>query len=306
MCAQFRAFGLGIEADFPLAGTRSAEEKPFAADLRIDLEPAEGLWSGPAGQPLWSPSIDGCDVALERGLAGDHLISYGERARFWLSPQVDRVCCAPADRDDPAWQRFLLDTVLLVASLLRGFHALHASAVDHDGALLAFAAVMGGGKSSLVAELIERGDALFCDDILTLEARDGGVIAHPGPPLMNLPRAHPAAGIGERLGSFGDEDWLEVTSASTRSLSPDAIFLLERGVRFGPTEVSRLEPNPMHLAPHALGLEGGFSPGRSRFTILADLVSQAPLYRLRAGLDEPPSAIADGVLEAVREPAVVA
>jgi hypothetical protein len=244
-------------------------------------------------------------VIVERGADGDHLIRYGERASFWLSAAADSICCAPARPEDPAWQRFLLDTVLFVTSLLRGFQALHAGAVERDGEAVAFAATTGGGKTSIVAELVERGHPLFCDDILTLERGPNGLRAHPGPPLMNLPLARRGSGFGRQLADFGDEDWVAVSNASTQPVKPGPLFLIERDSRWAGVEVAPLEANPMHLVPHALGLERGPSQRRERFSVLADFADDAPLFRLRAGLDQPPPAIADSVLATLREPAVV-
>ena len=67
------------------------------------------------------------------GADGDVLIRYGHRAFFHLSADRRVLRCAPTERDDPIWQRVLLDTVLWTASLLRGYELLHASAVQTDG-----------------------------------------------------------------------------------------------------------------------------------------------------------------------------
>ena len=76
---------------------------------------------------------------------------------FHLSTDGRVLRCAPTDRDDPIWQRVLLDTVLWTVSLLRGYEQLHASAVRTADGVIAFTAGSGGGKTSLAAEFLRRG-----------------------------------------------------------------------------------------------------------------------------------------------------
>ncbi|MGH2951182.1 MAG: hypothetical protein ACRDKX_03975, partial [Solirubrobacterales bacterium] len=116
--------------------------------MRVELATQEdvyGAWSGPSAPPHVRETTfpDGCLYRLERGSGSDYLLAYGERAVFHLDSGARLVRSAPARPRDPAWQRFLLDTVLATASLVRGFEMLHASAVGRGSGCVAFLAGMG-------------------------------------------------------------------------------------------------------------------------------------------------------------------
>lgn len=155
------------------------------------------------------------------GPEGDILFDYGRRALFHLSADHRVLRCAPAGGTGCAWQRVLLDTILWTVSLLRGFELLHASAVETPAGIVAFVAVSGGGKTSLAAECLRRGAALFCDDILALDDPDGQVVGHPGPPLMNLPLPLTVESLrqAEVIDYFGDEKWVKLVVPPPRAQS---------------------------------------------------------------------------------------
>ena len=246
---------------------------------------------------------DAQEVIVERLPDGRHLIAYGRRAGFALNAERDCVLCAPTDLEEPAWKRFLLDTVLVTTSLLTDFEALHASSVTGESGLLVFLAGTGGGKTSLALELMARGGTLFCDDVLAL-GRDGpNVVAQPGPSLMNVPRSGTPP-PGRVLAELGDELWIEVEGPAVEPQTPAAIFLLERRAGLA-EEIHRLEPSCLPLLPHALGIDPTNARARARFEALGDLASSVPLLRLQAPPDAPPRALADLVergLESSRAP----
>ena len=293
---RYRAFGLALESGFALPGMTPLDE-PLEAPLALQLATAADVrdhWTGAGAAPVWETVVDGEPVSVSRGAGGDHLIRFGEQASFWLSPELDAILCAPGDGSRPAWQRFLLDTVLTCASLLRGHEGLHASAVECGGGVVAFATVTGGGKTSLAAELVARGAALVCDDILMLERSGERLVAHPGPPVMNLPRAGSTRveALGEELAVLGDEAWVAVRNGARESRPPAAVVLLARapGRR---TQIVGLSPSPLPLLPHALGLGTTPERERQRFFTLSALAGQVLLYRLDADTSCSPQALAD-------------
>ena len=295
---RYRAFGLELESSFPLPGMEVVAPHG-RADLALWLaEPGEVArrYSGRRGEPVWETVFpDGCSFTVEAGMLGDRLFTYGERAAFLLWMAAGTLHCAPADRDDPAWQRQLLDTVLLSASHLHGFELVHASAVVHPEGVIAIAADTGGGKTSLAAELVRRGHPLFADDIVALGRRGWRIFAHPAPPVMNLSHDQAAAdAIGTPLAVFPGEDetWIAVEGAAHAPAAPGAVFLLER--RPGSeTAVERLSPNALHLLPYSVGYHARPERQRTRFELLSDLAAATPVLRLRADSATTPAELAD-------------
>jgi hypothetical protein len=286
-------FGLKFACAFPLAGL--PELGGGQVHLEVGLATADEVerrWSGPA--PGASPArtvLDGLPYSAERGADGDYRFAYGERALFHLSPDARTLRCAPADADDPAWRRVLLDSVLATVSLRHGFEALHAASVLSPRGAVAFVARSGGGKTTLAVELMRRRLPLVSDDVLALSRKDGQVVGHPAPPVMNLPSGAPAP-RGVALASIEDETWLAVDEAADAPAAIAAIFILDRRPGAAVRAVRR-DGGVMDLVAH--GLRSGDAPERlkARFELLSDLADQAPVFLLEAAPDTPAERLAD-------------
>lgn len=297
---RYSAFGLGLRSEFSLLGMPPVDEltSPIVSIRLSTREEIERTWPGTVDR-IVGTLPDGCSFRGELGGNGARRLTYGERATYVLSADAGTILCAPADFEEPSWQRFLLDSVLLKASDAHGFEALHASAVEGPTGVLAFATRSGGGKSSIAAELARRGRRFFADDVLAMAQADGQVHAYTAPPVMNLPLAAETSfptQLGEALAAFDDEVWVAVRDHASEPRRVAGIYLLTRepGLTLG---VDLLPPSPMHLLPHVL--TGGRSNERvkSRFELLGDLAAQAPIYRLRAPLDAGVTQLADRVEE---------
>ena len=279
-----RAFGLDFACAFHLPGIPAVDVA--SAALEVDLAgPAavKAAWSGPAAKPAVAELVqDGLPYRAERGAAGDHRFSYGDRAAFHLSADGRRLLCAPVDADAPEWRRVLLDSVLATASLLRGYEALHAAAVLGPDGAVALMGRTGGGKTTLAAELLRRGYPLFCDDVLALsrDSAGGRILAHPAPPVMNLPAGAPAP-PGQVLAAIGGETWVAVDRAASEPAPVAAVCLIDRRPGARPAVVPG-PASPLDLLVH--GLRSGNAPDRrqSRFELLSDLAGQTPAYVLEA------------------------
>lgn len=302
-------FGLRFACDFPLPELPATAAGP--PDLRVRLAPAtsvEAAFSGPRAEPLAGERNlgDGDSYRTELGRAGDCAIDYRGRATFLLSADGRELACAPDDPDDPAWRRFLLDTVLTTASLVQGFEALHAASCQRGDELLAVVALSGGGKSTLAVELVRRsGAVLFGDDILALSQPGDTVLGHPAPPLMNLPARLPdgraAADVGRVLGTFGSECWTVIDRPEVAPAPVTAVALLARQPRSEQPDVDvrPLPPSPTPLLSHSL-LSGG-EPERlvQRFRLFATLAGQARLLYAAVPDDLAPETVADELLGAI-------
>ena len=305
-------FGLRVRSEFALPELETAATAAVGdVDLELRLAAAEvvaAAFSGPLVPPAIRDTVlgDGQRYRTERGAAGDFRIDYGDRARFHLSADRPRVLsCAPSDIDGSAWRRFLLDSAVGTAALVHGYEALHAGAVVVDGGVVAVAAREGGGKSTLVTQLLLHGARFFCDDVLVLE-RDGGgrVVAHPGPPLLNLPPVLPdgtdAADVGRVLADIDGERWVAVADPAVDAAPILAIVLLDRGDHATST-VEHLDASVAVLLPHSLQSGADAERLSHRFDVLADLAAQAQLIEVRVPERVPPASVAVAVTAAIEE-----
>lgn len=295
--ASYRAFGLTLDSAIPLPGLHPGAGQPDVAVKRLDYDALDSVWSGAAGPPVWETRFpDGHQVRAELGRTGDQLLSYGEGARFHLGADLDSISFWVEDAHDSHWLRFLLDTVLWWLCLARGSQVIHASAVETQHGVLAFAGATGGGKTTLAAELLRRGYSLFSDDVLVLEREPGhALVAHPGPGLMNLPwSAGDPLELGQRLArfSFQREDWVAVERSSTDSTSVEALFMLRRAPGL-PTAVQRRDGTVLDVLPHVWGLPHSEDSPHERFHAAGDLADRIPIYDLTSDPDVTPAALAD-------------
>ena len=304
----YEAFGIEFECRFPVP-----ELRPARADTRPDvvfgLESAEFVkrtFSGPAGTRIVRETLlgDGCRYRVERGRDGDRLIEYGDRASFLLAPDASLVMCAPTDPTSPEWRRFLLDTVLGTVSLVRGFEALHAAGGLTPQGVVAVAAGQGGGKSTLLVELLARGGVLFNDDILALAHRDGDVVGFPGPPLLNLPVTLPEGSkpesIGRVLARIDGECWTAIDRPAIGPAPIAAVVFLERAPMSEP-RVERMPRSPAPLLAHSLLSGADRARLARRFALLGDLADQTPMLRLSAPSSLAPLSLARMVEDAMAE-----
>jgi len=294
--SRLSAFGLEIEADFALPGMHPPSQSSLEASLALRLvEQSELAPLGGEKRILRHLHVfDDCPYAMLEGSAGDMFIRYGRRALFHLSADRRLLRCAPAARDDPTWQRVLLDTVLWTVSLLRGFELLHASAIGTPRGVVAFVAISGGGKTSLAAEWLRRGSSLFCDDILALEDSNGEVVGHPGPPLLNLPGelAPDSVGDAQVIAELGDEQWVAVNAPSAVPQPLAAVVLIERAAG-REARCSPVVGTTLTLLPHAVGLTHVAERPERRFQLFGKVVATTPVLSLTADPSVPTSALAD-------------
>jgi hypothetical protein len=314
MAMHYAAYGLHLACSFALPGTLTvAPTRDGLPGLALNLcEPAEleRAWSGAVDPPEWRGRLgDGLDLVLERGVDGDLLFAYGDRARFRLAADMSQLDCAPT-HEGLDWQRALIGKVLPAISVMRGYEALHAAAVDSPEGVVAIMAPSGSGKSTLAIELLSRGWPLFADDVLILEACDGTVHAHPGTPHMNVAE-RPSNSIdpqtlGDTLGILAGERWLAVANTTSSTRPVRMLCMLERSPGLV-TGTHSLGANPLPLAPYMLGLSDDPERQRNRFALYADLIESTPLIRVSAEAGQQPAQLADLIEDALaHQPALSA
>jgi hypothetical protein len=301
METRYVAYGLALHASFQLPGMvqRAGAHHPSLALDVISPAQIQRLWSGADGVPVWQGRLgDGRSLTIERGIAGDLLITDAARARFHLDPGRESLRCAPL-RGGLDWQRTLLSKVLSSISLLHGYEALHASAVESPEGAIAILAPAGSGKTTLALELMRRSYRLMSDDVLTLAATPEGVSAFPGTPHMNVGSGNdgctsiPQASV--TLGDADGERWIAVPNAACDARRLVSIVLLQRGPGLA-LQLQILRQGPLELAPYMLGLLDDSARPRRRFELYGDLSATATLMRVTAGPADSPAAIADLIL----------
>jgi hypothetical protein len=226
-------------------------------------------------------------------------VTHGEN-RLHVDAGATRMLCAPADPTSCVWQRVLLDTALVTASLARGFDAVHAGAVTLDGGCVAILGARGAGKTTLTLELVRRGAQLVADDVLALARQDdGSIVAHLAPPVANMPASMGLDGIGELLHDFGDELWVRVDRAARHAQQLNAVVVIDRREDADDPRLETMPEPAVALLSHALHSGGDPRRRSRRFSLLADVAATAPVLRLTAPLQAPPSLLGDLVMDGV-------
>ncbi|MCW2988719.1 MAG: HPr kinase [Solirubrobacterales bacterium] len=300
------AFGLDLRASFPLPGLPEIKTSGLP-EVSLDVRSVPELrriWSGPLTGGRWRGTLrDGAELSIEWGREGDLLFGYGDSAWYRLDPAGAELICASEEEDALGWQRVLLSRVLPIVALARGYEALHAAAVEVQGAVVALVGASGAGKSTLAAELMRRGHRLFTDDVLVFGRTGNEVLAHPAPPHISLEEGE-GDGFGEPLGTVGGKTWVALREAASGPLPVSAVAVLERG-REGSPRAEQLTSSPLPLAPFMLGLPDERDRDGERFNLYSDLIEGALLLRLAGSPQAPVEAFA-GELERVVEAATLA
>jgi len=328
------AYGLTLRSSIPLPGMRPSARSSALYQQPGDIlyrEPAGALgqqpgdtatglpeleleevsvrkllatWSGAAGGPIWAGEVgDGLPLQIERGVAGDVLFAYAEQAYFRLNSSGERLECGRL-AGGLQWLQVLLCRVLPDVAMLRGYEALHASAVDTPHGAIALLAAPGTGKSTLALELVRRGFGLLADDVLVLGAANGEVLAFPGTPHVNLAEdaltAIDPASVGEVWNMAPGERWVELREVVARPRPVALVCLLEHTPDATGT-CTTLAAAPLALGPYMLGLSSERARERARFHLYSDLVQGARLLRLTRGERSTPAELADRLETALED-----
>jgi hypothetical protein len=315
------AFGLSLLSDLSPPGSWEVSplREPSLQIRSVSAQAIEHSWSGMEAIG-WEGMIDGAPFVVERGRTGDYRFVHGAhpdqcgarssddsegiRAVHHLSPDASVLQCAPSSSAEPAWWRVVLDSVLYTVALLRGYEALHAGAIATPDGAIAITAAMGGGKSTLLTELLGRGLALMADDVLVLEPQgaDEAPLAHPAPPLMTVPAARiPAlrrAGVAETISSLEEERWIAFP-VHPEPLPLKTLVVLDRRPGLE-TSLEWIEDPLAPLLNSLMNFPRSPERQRTRFELASLLAAKTALWRLATDLGTPPDVLADTLLAYVR------
>lgn len=270
----------------------------------------EQRWSGFASKG-WEGVIDGARFVVERGLEGDHRFVHGAppdrsgvpstrtRAVHHLSRDARMLCCAPSNPSDIAWWRLVLDSVLFTVALLRGHEALHAGAIATPSGAIAITAPSGGGKSTLLAELLGRGHKLMADDVLVLDSQGAKTpLAHPAPPVMTVSAqaGQPRIPEAQIISLLDGERWIEVPVWPT-PLPVKALVVLDRRADADfAASITKIESPLAPLLDSLMSFPKTPERERARFVLASALATEATAWRLTASVETPPDVLADVLL----------
>jgi hypothetical protein len=221
----FRACGLSIESDAPIAGLRACE-LASAPDLRVRMRGAIDQPRVGDDAALWyrSPYSDDRQVPLLtiHVVGSSYVLSYAEGARFLVNvsgSEVDAWWDPPLTDVDAA--DYLLGSVLAFVLRLRGGVPLHASAVVIDERAVLFAGSPGAGKSSTAAAFALLGCPVLSDDIVVIADEGGVMLAHPS-------HGHLSVWPDSAEGLFADHSLPQHSAVYAKH----RVDLIERGYRF--------------------------------------------------------------------------
>jgi hypothetical protein len=304
------AFGLEIVGGFPAPGLWTGGSLPRQVSLEL-VAPEALASSGPGWEPRCRVPLDdaGRKLRLDEHREHGYLLRADGFGSYLIARDGRRVALAPGPVAAWRWQRLLTAQVLPIASLAQGLELFHASAVEVDGRVVAIAGGSGAGKTTLAARLMLSGAGFVSDDVLAVEGAASGLVAHSGPPLMNLREsAADLLGPGERsrlgteLGSDeGGPRLLVCRSAAALPLGTVCILKRSTGRQSG-VRVTRLSPP----GPDML-LGAGFgttirTPARliRRLDLCARLARSTPVVMVEAAVHAPPRTVAAATLRAIR------
>ena len=308
------AYGLRLTGDFPARGLWSGMGGVGMRCASLEIASPAALarsWSVRGGESLLRSPVTQRDplLTVDAHPHVGHLVRVDGFGAYLIDPDGRRILMAPGPVEGWRWQRLLTAQAIPVAALLQGLELFHASAVQLDGRVLAFAGASGAGKTTLAACLLLAGATFVADDVLALEREGDTVIAHPGPALMNLREStlrsldpSERARLGVELGRDEGGARLHVRrKAQARPLH--AIYLLRR--RRGGEGDGRFRrlspPSPSQLLGAGFG-SAIRTPDRlvRRLDLCAHLARRIPVFELEAPAERSPNRLAEALLRHAR------
>ena len=162
---------------------------------------------------------------------------------------------------------WLNGSVYAAIASINGLLPVHASAIEHGGAVFAFTGPPGAGKSTLVAALGRHGFPMFCDDTLVLDFTDADrIVCLPGHKRLKLtPDALELTGAErqEKVSRTVDKHYAKPPAASAgRALPLAELIFIEEGTEAaitpirGAERVARMHDD--HYTAHLFAFARGF------------------------------------------------
>lgn len=183
----YNLYGLRVHSKIALPAPIAASDRP-PYDLQVDWGERKATSDdAPAGEILAQFVLhDGRGYTLVDTGSG-YALCFHQTGECWIDYDLRsvRVHLSPAIHPDIAGLLVVGNVMACVLTLV-GESVLHASAVEIDGAAIAFLGSSGMGKSSLAALLCANGARFITDDLLRLQANGGNWRCFPGAGQLRL------------------------------------------------------------------------------------------------------------------------
>jgi hypothetical protein len=192
-------FGFCLESDYAFRTPMTAAPLGAVPDLRFQLVNVAAAHAFEAEQRLFQSSDKnrfGESSVEAYATSAGFVMRFPRVADFWLAPGEIR-CELVNPAYDFMVEICLLGHVMAYYLELTDRAALHAGAVVVNDRAVLFAADRTGGKSTLVASLVEAGFPLLADDISALIEQNGRVHCQHGFPQMKLTPEQARRFVGE-------------------------------------------------------------------------------------------------------------
>lgn len=183
---RYRAFGLVLAAERPIAGLQAALESASVdvvvhfgrrpPDTSSDLDAAEPFFRSGASGGTLKPFVS---VWRIEGTADLRLLM-GDGAEFFIRSHGTEVWVSAPQIRDEVVDEHLVGPVFASILRVRGIVCLHASAVAVDGNGVAFVGGEGAGKSTLAVLLAMRGHCVITDDLAAIVDSGTSLLIQPG------------------------------------------------------------------------------------------------------------------------------
>lgn len=296
----YRAFGLAIQADAPIAGL--IPQTISVPDIQIHLGAmAQALDPESAGwRALWQSDADDapddavtlCTTADERFL----LLRYADGTRFAYSRDGTVIWATWPDHSSATQAAtYLLGPVIGFALRLRGIICLHASVVVVAGRAVALVGPAGAGKSTTAAAFALGGGQVIADDIAVLQRTHTDWLVHPAIPGIRLWDDSVEMLLGRSnalplLAPGWEKRFLDLRK-SAHGFRPDV------PVPLGAVYLLQSRESPRLAAPQRLSARDALialvsntyanvlldaSMRRAEFTALTEIASTVPVWRIGA------------------------
>jgi hypothetical protein len=181
----YSVYGLRIQSDLalpeltpwnphPAGGEAIPQATDYDVRVRFGSVP-RSLEGGTDAGVLWQRS------------PGKYLLSIDGVARFLITAGQEVTIDADPGATEDDLRAFLLGSVCGVLLHTCGLLPLHASSIATSHGALVFMGRSGGGKSTLLSALLERGHTMIADDVTAvMHGSDGASLAYPGYPRVRL------------------------------------------------------------------------------------------------------------------------
>jgi hypothetical protein len=165
--------GLSVSSEIPIPGL---SVHPCIADVRIR--------AGVTPESLEQPTANG---VLFSAAPGEYLLKVKNVAAYWAKAGREIVVDRVSGASDDEVLSFLLGHAFSAVLHQRGVLALHASGVVGAHGAVLIAGYSGRGKSTVTAELVDRGFAVLTDDVAAAGFDENGLaVVHRGVPQVRL------------------------------------------------------------------------------------------------------------------------